>query len=383
MLRFLIFCTAFSQIFLPRFSLNIIQDFSLSFSYVFLYGAIAIAAKRGLLVLNPFLLLSFTFLSFSSFCSFLFGLPEKTFSSLLLMLFIYFPFVFRPVGDIAPDTSFFYLYFKMVFILGLAGIIQFFAQFFTGAQWVFDYRPTLPEPIRNLNVMNTVIPFGGIYKSNGFFLLEPSFFSQWMALGIYFFGFFNTSFVGFFVFLAGLMISLSGTGLILFFFICLLSFRFPDQKRRLVLLLSFLLFALIGLLLPENFLRARVGEFQAGAGVRTTSAAARFITPFLTLEEGFKNNPHRIFLGNGPGTITKVVRDFEAHDPVWAKLFFEYGLVGGLSLILFLVFSIHKPKQSFPLTIIFFIQWFFLGGHLLSFDIVSFYVVYYKLARFF
>lgn len=383
MLRTLIFLSAFSQVFLPRFGLNIIQDFSLSLSYFFLYGALATAIIQGMLVLSPYLLISFLFLCFSTLCSFLLGVPEKTASSMLLLLFIYLPFIFQPVSTSAPDKGFFRLYFKIVLILGLAGVGQFFAQFLTGPQWLFDFRPLIPDLFRNLNVMNTIIPFGSVIKSNGFFQLEPSFFSQWMAVGIYFFGFMNTSFFSFFIFLTGLTVSFSGTGLILIFFICLFSFQLFEQKRRWILLSSFSVFLLFGVFFPDSFLKTRTEEFKGGAGVRTTSAAARFVTPFFTLEESFKNSPQRIFFGNGPGTITKVARDFEAHDPVWAKLFFEYGLVGGASLVLFLALSISRAKQSFTLTFLFCIQWFFLGGHLLSFDIVAFYVIYYKLASFY
>lgn len=308
------------------------------------------------------------------------GCPEKTFSSLCLMLVIYFPFVFKPIASNSPNKPFYALYFRMVFFLGLAGVTQFFAQFLFSPSWLFDYRPFLPDLLRNLNVMNTVIPIGNFLKSNGFFSLEPSFFSQWMALGLFFFGLFSTSFLSFFVFLSGLICSFSGTGLILAFLVCCFSLAYFEQKRRWVLILFFGLFVFLGFLYPNSFLMTRIDEFKAGAGVRTTSAAARFITPLFLVEEGLKNSPKSFFFGNGPGTITKVTRDFESHDPVWAKLFFEYGLVGSFALLFFLFSSAKNTRNSFLFSFLFFIQWFFLGGHLLSFDIVSVYVVYYKLA---
>jgi hypothetical protein len=320
------------------------------------------------------------FFCFSGVVSYLFGVPERSLSSFLLAMVIYFPFILETAEPSNPEKRFFSLYYMMIVIVGLAGCFQFIAQFFIKQPWLLDYRPYLPVLIRNLNLMNTVIPFGDIFKSNGFFLLEPSFFSQWMAFGIFFFGFYSTSFLSYFLFLLGILSSLSGTGLILLFCVCFLSFHYFESKRRYLLLSSFCVFLFIGLLLPEAYIKLRLTEFQSDAGVRTSSAAARFITPFLTLKEGVKDHPERIFFGNGPGTISKVSKDFESHDPVWAKLFFEYGLVGSFLLLLFLLFSISKTNLSLPFSFLFFIQWSVLGGHLLNFDIIAFYIIYYKLA---
>ena len=168
-LKALIFLTAFSQLFLNRFSLNLIPDFSLSFSYFFMYGALLFALLKGFLAIDPVLLLSFLFFSCFAVVSFVFGVAEKSFSSLLLVHFVYFPFVFKSNSFLLPDISFFRLYFKMILIIGLAGCLQFFAQFFINPPWLFDYRPLLPDLIRNINQMNTVISAGNIVKANGFF----------------------------------------------------------------------------------------------------------------------------------------------------------------------------------------------------------------------
>lgn len=383
MLNFLIFLTAFSQIYLNRFSLNLFSDFSLSFSYIFLYGALFIAVLRRFLVIDFFPLMLFFLFCFSAFLSYIFGVSEKTLSSLLLVFFTYFPFTFSPVSTSTPNNSFFALYFWNVLFLGVAGLSQFFTQFFFQADWLFDYRPLLPDLIRNLNQMNTVITIGGIRKSNGFFLLEPSFFSQWMAFGLLFFGLFNTSYASALIFLLGLLCSFSGTGFILVLFIYSLSFWFFTWNKRLFFTGFLFVFFLASILLPDFFLRARLEEFSAGTGIRTSSAAARFLSPAVMLQESWSISPARALLGHGPGTIFKVRRDFESHDPVWAKILFEYGFLGFGCLLGFLFFSIRKEKDSFIFTILFFVQWFFLGGYFLNFDIVSFYIVYYKLSQLF
>ncbi|NBT86538.1 MAG: hypothetical protein EBT45_08640 [Alphaproteobacteria bacterium] len=65
---------------------------------------------------------------------------------------------------------------------------------------------------------------------------------------------------------------------------------------------------------------------------------------------------------------------------MWAKLLFEYGILGGLLLLIFLFFSTRTSSYKDRFLFLFLIQWFLLGGHLLTFDVVAFYVVYYKLA---
>jgi len=379
MLRLLIFLTAFSQIFLNRFGIQITNDFSLSVSYIFLYLSITLAVCQGYLITDLANLLLFSALAASAVISYSFGIQEKSLSSLMLLLFLYLPFVFRPITTKAPDLVFYRLYYPLLVVLALSGVIQFFAQFFVKPEWLFDFRQYLPPFFQNKNPMNTVIPIGSFLKGNGFFLLEPSIFSQWMAYGVCFSGVYPSSVFAMPLFLTGLAVAFSGTGVVLVLLFCIFSFFDIRREKRLLLFVLLFCFLVFSFLTKDTLLLSRLDEFKGGTGVRTTSAAARFINPTLVLQEGWATSCLIFFFGNGPGTIARVNRDFEVHDPVWAKLFFEYGLIGGIILLLFLHRSTSGPNFNRIFRILFFIQWFSLGGHLLTFDVLVLYVMYYKL----
>jgi len=186
MLKGLIFLTAFSQIFLSRFGFQVGETFSLAPSYIFLYAALITAIAKGLVFIDLKLLIIFSGVVLTSFVSFLFGEPEKTFTSLILYWFIYFPFVFKSCNTASPALLFYNLYYPFFLLLAVFGLLQFGAQFFFNPDWLFDFRHNIPDFFQNKNTMNTVILLSGLTKSNGFFCLEPSFFSQYMSYGLLF-----------------------------------------------------------------------------------------------------------------------------------------------------------------------------------------------------
>jgi len=380
MLKGLIFLTAFSQIFLSRFGFQVGETFSLAPSYIFLYAALITAIAKGLVFIDLKLLIIFSGVVLTSFVSFLFGEPEKTFTSLILYWFIYFPFVFKSCNTASPALLFYNLYYPFFLLLAVFGLLQFGAQFFFNPDWLFDFRHNIPDFFQNKNTMNTVILLSGLTKSNGFFCLEPSFFSQYMSYGLLFAGLFGGSLASVLLLLCGLVVSFSGTGVIILITGCCVLFRYFTPNNRIFIFLALFIFFLISFLTKDNLLLSRVEEFKGGTGVRTTSAAMRFLNPRITVAEGLSRSTFNCIFGIGPGTISKVFRDFEGHDPVWAKLFFEYGILGGLLLIMFLFFSARTSSYKDHFLFLFFIQWSLLGGHLLNFDVISFYFVYYKLA---
>lgn len=380
MVKAFIFLTAFSQIFLSRFGIEITKDFSLAPSYLAAYAALGVLLYKRYLHFDVKLGLLFLVISFTSSISYVLGREEKALSSLFLYWFIYFPFVFVPTSKGVPDRSLCKLYLPLLFVLAIAGICQFFCQFLFKPEWLFDYRPLIPDYVRNKNDMNTVIIIGDLIKSNGFFLLEPSIFSQWMALGLLFNNTIAGSFFITYLYLAGLAVSFSGTGIIMVLFTLLGSLYMLTVRQTLSLIAGLFLFLVFSFYTKETLLLSRLEEFKGGEGVRTTSAAMRFLTPRITVAEGLSTSMPRFFFGNGPGTINKVAKDYEGHDPAWAKLLFEYGVVGTISLIVFLLHCVKIVKSSFLFVIVFSVQWILLGGHLLTFDVVALYLIYLRFA---
>ena len=342
MLKNLIFLTAFSGIYLNRFGLPIANEFSLSFSYIFMYAGLMAAYVQRRIYLDIaacFCLLAFFF---TGTLSFLYGEDSKSLNSFLLACFIYFPLVFKPTrGSKAQPSEMALLYLRLLIPLAFFGVAQFVIQFIYKPDWLFDFRPYLPVFLQNKNQMNTVIPFSSFLKSNGFFLLEPSIFSQWMALAITFFVISPCGTLYLILFYIGLLLSFSGTGLITL--ACLMVFGVFSLNTRAFRLTQLFSFFLVLLLLfgPARVTLSRFEEFKGTQQMQTTSAAARFVFPFYVTHSSLQSSPKSFFLGNGPGTILRSKEDFDYHDPTYSKLLFEYGVLGFFSFLTFLFFSFN------------------------------------------
>lgn len=381
MLNSLIFLTAFSSIYLNRFGLQITQDFSLSFSYIFLYASLATAYAQFKLVVDFASFICFLALSFSGYISYAFGGSQRSLTSFFLFCFIYFPLVLRPAKQSNNSTFLFAnLYLSLLVPLAFLGIAQFFLQFIISPAWLFDFRPFLPELIKNKNIMNSVIPIGPFIKSNGFFCLEPSIFSQWMSLGILLFLLFPCNYIYIFFFYLGLALSFSGTGVIMLLFTVIFSFfwnKWRIVQLNTVPILLFVLFAFFG---AGNLTLQRIQEFSGGQQLKTTSAAARFVNPFIATRDNLFSSEKAFFFGKGPGSTLRSKDDFDYHDPAYAKLLIEYGMVGGLLFFFLLRSSFRDFFKPLTLIAVFLIQFLFLGGHLLTFDVVVVYIIFFKLA---
>jgi len=142
-------------------------------------------------------------------------------------------------------------------LCALAGIAQFYAQFVFQAPWLFDFSRDLPWHLRGPSGYNTVIPVGELYKSNGFFLREPSHFSFLMALALLAELQMARRPLRLVTFGLALLLTYSGTGLLALS----LGLMFPLGRRTLVqlLVLGVLGFVMFGLLGDG---RSRGGEGQ-------------------------------------------------------------------------------------------------------------------------
>jgi hypothetical protein len=81
-----------------------------------------------------------------------------------------------------------------------------------------------------------------------------------------------------------------------------------------------------------------------------SSGYARFLSIFPTLDTFILKEKNSMLFGLGAGSILKVldsqVRDYEAHNPSWGKMVFEYGILGGLSYFLFIGYMFWSGQGS-------------------------------------
>jgi hypothetical protein len=292
-------------------------------------------------------------------------------TSLLFLIALYLPFVMVLRGATigASDWRWTVRAFgNVALICALAGIAQFFLQFVVKAPWLFDFSPLLPDTIRNSGTFNTQIPVGDLYKSNGFFLREPSTFSFLMALAALLELNCDKRWRRVALFVFALLLTYSGTGLLAL----LLGLMFPLGLKTLGRLLALvlggtLLVVLLGDVLNLSFTLNRIQEF----GSEHSSAYIRYVAPLHVIAGSIDSNPWTALLGHGPGSIQRTSQSFQAFDPTWAKLIFEYGLLGCTAMLALVLHALVRSRIPAQVRAILFFSWLIMGGHLLSPDNVS------------
>ena len=306
----------------------------------------------------------------------------STFSlnSLLFLLSFYLPIIF-----IYRDQRHFYFLLKsfqvVMVLITLIGIFQFLFQFV--GEFIDPFK-SLP-PTLMLQGYNTHIPlvFGSpIFKAHGMFLLEPSFYSKFIATAIIIEFFYFKRMKIILLFIIGMLFGFSGTGIILLL-LAALPILFQMKMKQLVPL------AILALIPICFFLTSEFGELMIGRLDEFThpesSAYIRFVAPYLAYAEFLQLKSFAtIVFGTGPGTVDifqGVTYTFnesiplkQAHSLAFIKLLIEYGLLGGTAFILLIVYSFFANAHNKVLAFCMFVNYAILSGALL--EAVTFYLCY-------
>jgi hypothetical protein len=229
---------------------------------------------------------------------------------------------------------------------------------------LFDY---LPDDFV-LTGYNTrpVLSWGSdFHKSNAEFFLEPSFLSQYMALGIiiellYFGRTWRMILYG-----AAIFSSFSGTGIMLLIafsaFSALRARRYGFFAALPVLLVLYLVFQ------DNEYVQAivgRAGEFQDP----DSSAYERFVGPLRALDDLVWQNASTFVFGRGPGTVERLGLMLLYHTtfPVLPKLLIEYGFFGTVPFLGFAAYCFFARSRSLLLSSAMFLMYFVLSASLLQ-----------------
>ena len=239
------------------------------------------------------------------------------------------------------------LFSNFVVFFAICGITQFFLQFLVGAKYVFPIENFAPVNfiVHGFNYLNPLFQGSSIYKANGVFLLEPSFFSQLLAIGLLVEFVTRQRASRLAILILAMIVSYSGTGLVI------LVFGLPAAllgNRRADLIVVFaavvVLCAILAAPLRLDIFLDRLGEF----GSSGSSASARFVGWISLFEQTLFNDPAHAFAGYGAGAF----RDIAAHasypvaEMLHSKIFIEYGLLGGalyIGFLLYCIFSAPAP----------------------------------------
>lgn len=341
-------------------------DFSVSPGLIAIYVLLAVATLGGALLLSASRLALFFGAIAVALASLILNENRASFPSFLLLVTIYVPFVFelRPGSLSASDGDFALRHFSnLSFACAVVGIAQFVAQFLIHGEWLFDYTTLIPASLRGSGTFNTVIPVGSFYKCNGFFFREPSGFSFFMALGVIAESVTRRRVARLACYALALLLTYSGTGIL----VLLIGACYPLGRKTLlrlgsVVLVGCVLFALLDDTLNLTYTLSRVGEFDS----TRSSGYIRYIAPGRLLSELFGSEPWSAWVGHGPGTISRTIREYEFHDPTWAKLLFEYGALGFAAFVVLFAVALRRPGIPIQLRATLFWAWLITGGHLLS-----------------
>ncbi|HTV24461.1 MAG TPA: hypothetical protein VMG12_37480 [Polyangiaceae bacterium] len=307
------------------------------------------------------------------------GIERSSLSSYLLLVVMYFPFIFtlneaddRGPGEGSLTTRWaLEQYSNIALFCAFAGIGQFFAQFVIHADWLFNYSAYLPSFLQGPGGYNTVIHVGSWYKSNGFFFREPSGFSFTMALALvaeWELGGRHAAesgrrWVRLGAFGLALLLTYSGTGLLGLLIALLFPLGWKTVARLLLLAVGGAVALLVlGDALNLSFTLGRIHEF----GQERSSAYIRYIAPARLVADTFTLDSWTPWLGQGPGAVFRQALSFEYHDPTWAKLLVEYGVVGAACFITLFATTLLGGGFPAPVSAALFAYWIGMGGHLLS-----------------
>jgi hypothetical protein len=234
-------------------------------------------------------------------------------------------------------------------IVAIAGILQFVLQI-AGLR-LFAFTGLLPAPILFEAGYNLSIPvgIGSLLKSNGFFLLEPSIFSQVMAIGLIIELLAPKRRVGHAcLFAVGLVLSFSGTGWIVlagFFVGAVLRLGLRGIALGLMALIVLAaVAAAVDLLAPDvaAVFAARFGEISTAG----TSGNLRFVTPYQTLDAVWAREPSAWLVGIGAGAAEHLSLPFEYNVNTMTKIVLEYGLPALILYVALILNAARTPMQN-------------------------------------
>ncbi|WP_395020404.1 hypothetical protein [Dongia sp.] len=382
LLRFTITLALASTLMLSRFQLNV-GSYFLSVGLIAQYLLVLVLLLLGLARVDPMRMFLFIGCAGVALVSWVVNSEIASSSSVLLIAAAYLVFVF--VARSTDRTQYIArwtlgVFLNLMLFCAIAGIAQFFLQFVVKWPWLFNFTDYIPEAFRGGVGYNTVIRVSGhFYKSNGFFFVEPSRFSQVLALALLCelalhpkWRLIRLATLG-----LAILLSYSGTGLLTL----AVGLLFPLGPRTVMRLIIMLLggafvFFVLGDALSLSVTAGRAGEFTAVG----SSGFARFVAPFLFVRDYIDSTPWSLLIGHGPGSIFKVIAasnvGYEVAGPTWAKLATEYGVLGFAAFTALILYTMLGSRVPLELRVGIIFGWFILwGGVLLAPDVTALFYI--------
>ncbi|HZS83869.1 MAG TPA: hypothetical protein VFA50_13425 [Stellaceae bacterium] len=281
---------------------------------------------------------------------------------LIVLYFVYIFSVDVPLGEYLDDLEIFQ---KLLLILAGIAFLQFAEQLLSGATFsIFAYIPH-DYWLFGYNTRPTIAYESMFHKANAEFFLEPSFLSQYMAIGIIIEMLYFARWRRIAVYAAAIFTSFSGTGMVL---LALFAIAAIVRSKRYEFLYAVPILVFLYIVFQDNpyvtAITGRVNEFDS----ENSSAFVRFIGPNEALAELIYPDFLAFLVGKGPGAVDHLGRslDFVSNFPVMHKVLIEYGIVGFVPFMTFITYRFFAAARSRLLAAALFIMYLFLSGSLLQ-----------------
>ena len=277
--------------------------------------------------------------------------PDARFgTSLTSLIAILLTYGFTIVGPGArfDRTTVFRLFLAYTRFIAAAGIVQWVIQFagiriFSFMLTVPALKPVLVEPQFNFN---PILHYGStILRSNGFFLLEPSMFSQTLviAMVIDYFILGRVKYLP--LYLLAYLLSFSGTGaltlaLAIPFYACLSARNFGRVAGFVIAGIGALVLGAFAFPDQVGSLLDRMNELSYSG----SSGYARFIGPFLPIAD--LSHEARFLIGWGPGATERYIYYVEGTGNSIAKLIIDYGMIGIVAFLVMFTSTLWRRETA-------------------------------------
>lgn len=289
--------------------------------------------------------------------------------SVIYLSIVLLPYTLRPRDGLLRPGSELVIFQNLMVIFSVLGIAQFFLQFVIGKDWAFLVDTKIPQVILKQQ-FNSINPLGygsETYKSTAFFMQEASIFSQLLAIAILIELIYFMNWKRLALYFAALGLTFSGTGLII---LAVLAPFYLIATKRIGLLVAGVVFVTTlpfwGEFVGLGYTVGRLSEF----GSSKSSAFARFISPFITINDKlFPEGTWATLFGLGAGSMVRTMNigvDYEVATSTWSKIIYEYGFVGGILFYAYVGYLMFSGRKNLFLIFAIFIQFYFLGEFILA-----------------
>jgi hypothetical protein len=286
--------------------------------------------------------------------------------SLIYLVILYIPFILTiKKGSPIKLTVYLNGFQNVISIISLLSILQFVLQKTNG--FYLNLTSLIPEKFILDGYIFTYPIFGSssLLKSNGGgLLLEPSFLSQFVALSIivelvYFKRLIRLLALG-----MALILSFSGTGLIILSLFGTLAFFNLKLNKQLLILPSIVIFGLF--FINSEYYQVYEIRFESESlNSNETSFNKRFVAPFQAVQDGL-DTPEKFLFGLGPGAADDLSINYYANFSVIPKLLIEYGFFNTCLFLTFIIYCFFFNRIPLILTGSVFLIYIILSGSLLQ-----------------